>query len=258
MAGMRVPRCFWRGKEVKDLRKSSKIIIRKKKFGNRGKKIKMFSSIKAEWKLAFAVLLGLSLMLIVFVVLDNFGVFDASRARTRENQKQMVENAVAYINAKNYDIMYYGDDLDAPESFKVRRVYTFGQEELIGNEENRKCNGKMLIINDVSGTCLLTVSQWEQISDLRDESGFIIVYLGNAAFDSMRAAGLIGANPISSNSIVFSKDRSGVSWSQSGIADDDSFLPETVRSGLTNEQLPVYRLIMNLQYWDKTRAGGIF
>ncbi|MBR3058080.1 MAG: hypothetical protein IKG93_08975 [Clostridiales bacterium] len=218
----------------------------------------MFSSIKAQWKFAFVMLLGLSLMLIAFVVLDNFGVFDGNKAKTRENQKQMVEEAVAYINAKNYDIMYYGDDLDAPASFKVRRIYSFDQVEVVGNEENRNCNGKMLIINDVSGTCFLTASQWERISFLRENDEFIVVYLGNSQFEAMSQVGLSGAELATSNSVLFATNKNGVMWTQTGIADDDSFLPETVRSGLTKAQLPVYRLIMNLQHWDKVRAGGIF
>ena len=187
-----------------------------------------------------AILLGFVIWMVDVFIQDA-----ARKNKIWREQSQKVTDAIDYINSKSYDIMYYGEDLKAPESLRVRHIYDFKNDSLQGDEHNPEHYGHMIIINDPNGTLKLNKDSWVELLDLLKYDAYVIVYLGSEQLPNMQKAGyFFDVYPEGTHSVIFwnygrSKDI--------GFADDSLIIPEVVRETLTSDQLTVYAMIMQMQ-----------
>lgn len=176
------------------------------------------------------------------------GVFidDAARKnRLWKEEAQKVTDASEYINSKNYDVMYFGEELNAPQSFKVRRIYSFSPDEFIAPEEDGPKDGHIVIVNDPNGNLPLEKEDWNYMLGRMKYYDYVIIYLGSAELKDMQEAGLyFDVIPDTTKSVIFYNQ--GIS-KDFGFADDYTVIPEVVRQDLTDEQLPVYAMIMQMK-----------
>ncbi|MBR5974630.1 MAG: hypothetical protein IK020_05540 [Clostridiales bacterium] len=192
--------------------------------------------------MVFAVILIVFFCWIIGVGLQDLG----RKNRIWREQAQKVTDAITYINDAKVDVMYYGEDLKAPESFRVRHIYDFEQESLLGPEDNPEHDKHMIIVHDPHDNIPIRKEQWEQLFKLMKNNGYIIIYLGAAQLPVMQEVGFFfDVYPKGTRSVaLWNKGDS----KEIGFADDATVIPEVVRETLTAEQLPVYAMIM------KTRA----
>ena len=117
------------------------------------------------------------------------GVFidDAARKkRIWREEAQKVTDASEYINSKNYDVMYFGEDLNAPQSFNARRIYSFSPDEFILAEDEGVKDGHIVIVNDPSGNLPLEKEDWNYMLGRMKYYDYILIYLGNAELKDMQ------------------------------------------------------------------------
>ena len=176
------------------------------------------------------------------------GVFidDAARKnRIWREQSQKVTDAMNYIDSKKYDVMFYGDELNAPKAFIARRINDFDPESLTGPDGLPEHVGHMIIINDINGNSPIEAGEWNRLHTLLLHENYVIIYLGSSQLKKMQDAGFFfDVYPESTRSVVFWDSGKGM---EIGFADDASIVPEVVREGLTPEQLPVYTMLMKIQ-----------
>ncbi len=190
--------------------------------------------------------------LVFIVILLGFTVWitdvfiqDAGRKnKIWREQSQKVTDAIDYVNSKQLDIMYYGEDLKAPESFRVRHIYNFNQDSLRGDENVPEHLGHMLIINDPAGKLKMTKEDWLEVLDLLKREAYVIVYLGSAQLPTMQKAGyFFDVYPDGTHSVIFWNYGRG---QDIGFADDPLIIPEVVRETLASDQLPVYAMLLKM------------
>ncbi|MBO4651018.1 MAG: hypothetical protein J5653_07495 [Clostridiales bacterium] len=171
---------------------------------------------------------------------------DAARKnRIWREQAQKVTDASEYINGKNYDVMYFGEDLNAPQSFKVRRIYSLSPDEFILAEDEGVKDGHIVIINDPNGNLPLEKEDWNYMLGRMKYYDYILIYLGSAELKDMQEAGLyFDVIPDTTKSVIFYNRGASKDF---GFADDYTIIPEVVREDLKPEQLPVYAMIMKIQ-----------
>ena len=176
------------------------------------------------------------------------GVFidDAARKkRIWREEAQKVTNASEYINSKTYDVMYFGEDLNAPQSLNARRIYSFSPDEFILAEDEGVKDGHIVIVNDPSGNLPLEKEDWNYMLGRMKYYDYILIYLGTSELKDMQEAGLyFDVIPDTTKSVIFYNK--GIS-KDFGFADDYTVIPEVVRQDLTSEQLPVYAMIMQMK-----------
>ena len=189
------------------------------------------------------------ILIVFFCWIIGVGIQDLGRKnRIWREQAQKVTDAIEYINGARVDVMYYGEDLKAPESFRARHIYNFEQESLLGPEDNPSHDGHVIIVNDPHNDVPLTKEDWDRLFKLMQHDGYVIMYLGSAQLPNMREAGFFfDVYPQGTASVVLWN--SGVN-KELGFADDVEVIPEVVRETLTPEQLPVYAMLM------KTKEKG--
>lgn len=171
---------------------------------------------------------------------------DAARKnRLWREEAQKVTDASEYVNSKNYDVMYFGADLNAPKSFKVRRIYSLASDSFITPEEEGVKNGHMVIVNDPDGDLSIEKEDWIYLLDQMKYNNYVVIYLGTEELKDIQEAGFyFNVIPDSTKSAIFynrGKDK------DIGFADDYTVIPEVIRKDLTPAQLPVYSMIMQLQ-----------
>lgn len=181
------------------------------------------------------------------------GVFvdDAARKNRlwREESKKVTE-ASEYINSKNFNVMYYGEELRGPQSFHVRHIYSFSQDEFRTAEDEGVHDGDLVIVNDPSGNLPLEKEDWSYLLTQMKYYDYIIVYLGKAELKDIQEAGFyFEVIPESTSSVIFYDSGKSKDF---GFADNYTVIPEVVRESLDPEQLPVYAMIMQLA------SGGYF
>ncbi|MBR5937481.1 MAG: hypothetical protein IKZ90_04330 [Clostridiales bacterium] len=181
-----------------------------------------------------------------FIWIVGVSVDDAARKnRIWREQAQKVTDASNYVNSLPFDIMYYGEDLKGPESFEVRHIYGFDQENLIGPEDVKPHEGHVIIVNDLKGDVKLSSETWKDLYNLMINDGYEIVYLGHAHLKQVQEAGFFfDVYPETTNSVIF--------WNYGkcrhiGFADNPKVLPGVVRESLTPEQVTVYSMIMQFK-----------
>lgn len=181
-----------------------------------------------------------------FIWIVGVSVDDAARKnRIWREQAQKVTDASNYVNSLPFDIMYYGEDLKGPESFEVRHIYGFDQENLIGPADVKPHEGHVIIINDLKGDVKLSSETWKDLYNLMINDGYEIVYLGHAHLKQVQEAGFFfDVYPETTNSVIF--------WNYGkcrhiGFADNPKVLPGVVRESLTPEQVTVYSMIMQFK-----------
>ena len=186
-------------------------------------------------------LLGVIIIFVAFVYCDQRNPEERNQ-KTIENQTGIVEAAVSELNAKGFDIMYFGEELNAPSSLIARKVYDFEKNTVFGPYARLDNRGHMIIINDPSGSVALKNQQLHDLVERVKQDNVILVYLGNNLTSMLDKEG-IGPGMASCNSFMVAKKYNAV---YSGVADDTSYLPHQLSQTLTPEQIPVYTLIMNL------------
>lgn len=177
------------------------------------------------------------------------GVFidDAGRKnRIWREQSGKVNAAIEYIKAENYDIMYYGEDLNGPKAFTPRHIYNFDYDSITGEGEAPEGHvGHVIILNDLNADLRIEKEDWFRLLTLLRYENYVIVYLGSDKLPEMQKEGFFfDVYPETTNSIVF--------WNSGrekeiGFADDPTVIPEVVREGLTQQQCTVYAMIMKMQ-----------
>ena len=194
--------------------------------------------------LVFATILIGFFIWIIGVFIDDAG----RKNRIWREQSQQVYDAVDYINAQQFDIMYYGDALKAPESLTVRRIPNLDTTSIKSVDALPDFKARLIIINDPTGTAGLTVDDWKELLVRLKHENCSIIYLGTAELPDMQEAGyFFDVYPAGTASIIFWKN--GTEY-EVGFADDYTLIPEVVRETLTDAQLPVYGMIMKLGSGD--------
>ena len=135
------------------------------------------------------------------------GVFidDAARKkRIWREEAQKVTDASEYINSKNYDVMYFGEDLNAPQSFNARRIYSFSPDEFILAEDEGVKDGHIVIVNDPIGNLPLEKEDWNYMLGRMKYYDYILIYLGTSELKDMQEAGLyFDVIPDTTKSVIF-------------------------------------------------------
>ena len=180
-----------------------------------------------------------------FVWIIDVALSDAARKnRIWREQAQKVVDAVDYMNNARCDIMYYGEDLNGPQSLRVRHIYDFEQESLAAPAGTPEHDKHMIIVNDPNNNIPISKDQWLRLLDLIQHEGYVIVYLGAAQLPVMQEVGFFfDVYPASTHSIVF---WDGGAQKDIGFADTYSRIPEVVAESLTSEQKPVYTMIVQM------------
>ena len=190
-------------------------------------------------------LVFIAILLGCIVWMTDVFIQDAGRKnKIWREQSQKVTDAITYINSRQLDVMYYGEDLKAPESFSVRHIYNFNQDSLRGDENVPEHLGHMLIINDPAGSLKMTKEDWLDVLHLLKHEAYVIVYLGSAQLKTMQDTGyFFDVYPEGTHSVVFWNYGKG---QEIGFADDPMIIPEVVRETLTSDQLPVYAMLLQM------------
>ena len=159
-------------------------------------------------------------------------------------QSQKVTDAIDYIKGKQYDVMFYGEDLNGPKAFTPRHIYNFEYESINGEGDLPEHFGHVIIINDLSGKAPIDKEIWDKLHDLLIRENYVIIYLGSTQLPKMQKSGFFfDVYPEGTKSVAF--------WNfgrdmEIGFADDPSIVPEVVREPLTPEQCSVYAMIMKI------------
>ena len=172
-------------------------------------------------------------------------VNDAARKRRLWREKaQDVTVAVEYVNSRQYDIMVYGENFDGPKDLRVRKIYNFDQESLIGTDPDFEHFGHVLIINDITGTAPMDAEKWNKVHDLMTHDSYVIVYFGSAQLPAMQDAGFFFDvySDTTKSVILWNK---GVDY-EVGFADNPSILPEVVLQSLTPSRIPSFVMVMKM------------
>ena len=191
--------------------------------------------------MVFAIILIGFFIWIIGVFIDDAG----RKNRIWREQSQKVTDAINYIDAQNYDIMYYGEDLKGPKAFTPRHIYNFEPDSLQGPDGLPEHVGHVIIINDITEKAPIEAEEWNHLRTLLQRENYVIIYLGSSQLKKMQDAGFFfDVYPEWTKSIIFWNSGKDM---EIGFADDSSIVPEVVREGLTPEQTPVYTMIMKMQ-----------
>ncbi|MBO4689017.1 MAG: hypothetical protein J5636_10970 [Clostridiales bacterium] len=186
------------------------------------------------------------ILIVFFCWIIGVGLQDLGRRnRIWREQAQKVTDAIAYVNDAKVDVMYYGEDLKAPDSFRVRHIYNFEQDSLLGPEDNPEHDSHMIIVHDPHDDVPISKEQWQELFKLMKNDGYIIVYIGAAQLPAMQEVGFFfDVYPQGTRSVILWNN--GAS-KEIGFADDATVIPEVVRETLAAEQIPVYAMIMKFK-----------
>ena len=180
-----------------------------------------------------------------FVWITGVFINDAARKRRLWREKaQDVTDAVEYVNSRQYDIMVYGENWDGPKELRVRKIYNFDPDSLIGTDPDFVHYGHILIINDITGTAPMDADKWKKVHDLLTHEGYVVVYFGAAQLPAMQEAGFFF-------DVYSETTRSVILWNNGlsyeiGFADNTLILPEVVRQSLTPSRLPSFVMVMKM------------
>lgn len=212
--------------------------------------------VKQRLLLSSIVLLGLILIFGGYLfALDHGWIHD--KEKILKNQYQQVADAADFINSKNFDIMYFGADLDAPANFKVRKIYSFEEGEIYGENSIRSAARKMIIFNDPQGNVILTYDQLLQIDDLIRKRDVVFIYLGEKKIPDFQSVGLAGGTTY--NAIHEGTIKSFIAYTRGddkhledcpGFADSCELVPILVTRDLRSKNPDaemVYSVIMELE-----------
>ena len=198
---------------------------------------------------AIGVIAGILIMVVGYYVFTrNNG--DNLREKTLENQFAIAAKAADYVNDKNFDIMCYGDELGAPDNLIVRQIYGFQHDTVFGIAARPGCSGHMIIINDQHGTVNIDSTQLKDLASRVKEDGVVLVYLGDAKLSTFNQAdiGPGAGNPLNPSEIKSFIVCDHGRTRYAGVADDTLYLPGIqIEQNLTEEQIPVYSLIMKFE-----------
>ncbi|MBP5492894.1 MAG: hypothetical protein J6Y08_08625 [Clostridiales bacterium] len=188
----------------------------------------------------FAIVLIGFFIWIISAAVDNL----ARNNRIWKEKAQDVTAAVETLNNKQYDIMYYGADIEAPQSLRARKIVDFETASLAGPEDNPEHVGHILILNDLAGDLPMTDEQWTKVQNLMRYDGYILIYFGSDKLPLMQEKGFFFD--------VYSRNtRSIIFWDngrqcEPGFADNPFIIPEVVRQQSDETQLKIYAAIMKL------------
>ena len=203
---------------------------------------------------AIGVIAGILIVVIGYIVFNRING-DSKKETVIENQVGIVQTAAEHINNRDFDIMFYGDELGAPDNLIVRRIYGFQHDTVFGVAARPNCTGHMIIINDQHGTVNIDPTQLNDLVARVKEDRVVLVYLGDAKLDMFDRVD-IGPGSYATHNPDGGEVKSfivcgGGHTKYTGVADDDQYLPGQLRQYLAEEQIPVYSMIMNL---DKTQT----
>ena len=146
--------------------------------------------------------------------------------------------------------MCYGDELGAPDNLIVRQIYGFQHDTVFGIAARPGCSGHMIIINDQHGTVNIDSTQLKDLASRVKEDGVVLVYLGDAKLSTFNQAdiGPGAGNPLNPSEIKSFIVCDHGRTRYAGVADDTLYLPGIqIEQNLTEEQIPVYSLIMKFE-----------
>lgn len=190
-------------------------------------------------------LLFTAILMGFFIWMISAFVDDAARKnRIWKEKAAKVTEATDYIASRNYDIMYYGEDLKGPSAFDARHIYDFEQNSLKAPDDRMDCVGTVIIVNDPHGDIPMTYEQWKILFSLMRYQDYIIIYLGSSQLETIQKTGFFfDVYPENARSAIFWNKGSQY---EVGFADDSRIVPEVVREKLTLEQTPVYTMILKI------------
>ncbi len=190
-------------------------------------------------------LLFTAILMGFFIWMTSALVNDAARKnRIWNEESKKVTEAIEYIQSRNYDIMFYGESLNGPSAFTTRHVYDLEEELYNPPPVDESCMGRMLIIADQKGDVPLTQEQWKTVYELMTRKNYLVAYLGSAQLETMQKSGFFFKS-------YSTTTRSVILWNggadcELGFADNVKIVPEVVLETLTEEQKPIYTMIMKI------------
>lgn len=190
-------------------------------------------------------LLFTAILMGFFIWITSALVNDAARKnRIWKEESKKVTEAIEYIQSRHYDIMFYGESLKGPSAFTARHVYDLEDELMDPPSVDESCQGRMLIIADQLGNVPLTQDQWKTVFKLMTEEKYVIVYLGSAQLETIQKTGFFFKTyPTSTRSVIL---WNGGADCEFGFADNEKMVPEVVLANLSEEQKPIYTMIMKI------------
>ncbi len=150
------------------------------------------------------------------------------------------------INDRNYDVMYYGNQVELPEELEARRLTQLSSDYIDAAPAGTHYVGKFIIINDPKGEVYLSAEHWKMLFKLYNENtNVIIAYIGTTQFQAMQTAGF----DIDTYSIPDLSQCHGIVYGKSisyTAADNAELLPYAIEKELPMDQRYFYRLITNV------------
>ncbi|SCW42726.1 hypothetical protein SAMN02910456_01050 [Ruminococcaceae bacterium YRB3002] len=186
-------------------------------------------------------ILGVVLLVGIFIFFDQKSNSEMS-GKVLENQSKIVADAADAINAKNYDIMVFGEDIQGPANLKTRRVNGFKHEAICGSLAPQGVNGRMIIYNDPHGIAGIDEDQLNDLVDRIKNDNVTFIYIGKTKFNMFKNAGIASGAEGAESYIVFNNGKEYIN----GIAEDGDLMPKNLEMTLTKEQRSVYTVIINL------------
>lgn len=187
----------------------------------------------------------ITILVVFFVWIIGVAISDLGRRdRIWKEKAKHVTDAVEYVNSRNLDIMYYGEELKGPEALKIRKIDSLQDKDLVGPEDLPEYDGRVLIINDPNGTLPLEKEDWSKIQTLLRHEEYTVIYFGSEQLPVMQEMGFFfDVYPKTTRSIIFWDD--GKKY-EVGFADNPLLIPEVVREQLTPERKAIFTAIMKI------------
>ena len=199
----------------------------------------------------YAIAGGLSLLLILLIIVNLGG----SKESQKERGWKYVKNYAQQVTDRNYDIVYYGDDLGLPQEFRARKVLDINEYSIESDAAPANHEGHIIILYDPNDTCFMTDEQIQYLKDGYENGHYRIIAVGRGKIRLLEDAGLcsIGTSD-KANSVLVWKNTSGGTSTAPGIADDRSLIPHSIEEDIDPGSIPAYCLMMDLGtkelYWN--------
>jgi len=179
-----------------------------------------------------------------------------SRAVSPEVQKKSMQEYTEKLNQRNADIIFYKKDPVGPSNLKARRVNALNDQGLALNLYSDKAY-HVIILYDLDGSLDIHDQEIQKLKSLLLNDHFRIVYLGTMHYNQLVAGEILSKKNDHDNtakSYITFVNKSNMRSSVEGkaFADDPQTMPIT--SGLTDEEVLVYTMIVELArkdlYWN--------
>ena len=199
------------------------------------------------------IIVAIALMLIVpGVIMMLVMSFGGNKEMNAEAQKKSMLNYTEKLNQRNADIIFYKKDPVGPSNLKARRVNALNDQGLALNLFSDKAY-HVIILDDLDGSLALNDQDIQKLKTLLLNQHFRIVYLGTMHYNQLVQGEIITQNKNHKDGnktylTFYNNSNMRTSVEGTAFADDPMTMPIT--SGLSDEEIVIYTVIVELAHKD--------